>query len=74
MVNMLTENRNRTDKIELPNRRLLKLDRPLVMGILNVTPDSFSDGGKYAGIKEALSFAQQMVKDGVDIIDLGGES
>ncbi len=74
MVNMFTENRNRTNKIELANGRLLKLDRPLVMGILNVTPDSFSDGGKYAGIKEALSFAQQMVKDGVDIIDIGGES
>ena len=71
---MLAENRNRIDKIELPNGRILRLDRPLVMGILNVTLDSFSDGGKYNSIREALSHAQQMVKDGVDIIDIGGES
>lgn len=74
MVNMLTEQTNRIDKIELPNQRVLKLDRPLVMGILNVTPDSFSDGGKYASQKDALNHARQMVGDGVDIIDVGGES
>lgn len=45
-----------------------------VMGILNVTPDSFSDGGKYNGIDQALEHAQQMVEEGVDIIDVGGES
>jgi dihydropteroate synthase len=44
------------------------------MGILNITPDSFSDGGKLTNIKEALSFAHQMVINGVDIIDIGGES
>lgn len=48
--------------------------RPLVMGILNVTPDSFSDGGKFQSLDLALSRAEQMVADGVDIIDIGGES
>lgn len=48
--------------------------RPLVMGILNVTPDSFSDGGQFAALDLALSHAEQMIADGVDIIDIGGES
>lgn len=48
--------------------------RPLVMGILNVTPDSFSDGGRFASLDLALSHAEQMIADGVDIIDIGGES
>jgi dihydropteroate synthase len=47
---------------------------PLVMGILNVTPDSFSDGGKYASFKSALYQAEKMIEDGADIIDIGGES
>ncbi|HOR94294.1 MAG TPA: dihydropteroate synthase [Spirochaetota bacterium] len=47
---------------------------PLIMGILNVTPDSFYDGGRYTTIDRALSHVQQMVKDGADIIDVGGES
>lgn len=45
-----------------------------VMGILNVTPDSFSDGGKYDQLDAALQHAQEMVRDGADIIDVGGES
>ena len=49
-------------------------EKTLVMGILNVTPDSFSDGGKYSGLEQALTHAQQMIADGVDIIDVGGES
>jgi len=48
--------------------------RPLVMGILNVTPDSFSDGGHFLDLDSALSRAEQMIEDGVDIIDIGGES
>lgn len=48
--------------------------RPLVMGILNVTPDSFSDGGQFRSLDLALSHAEQMIADGVDIIDIGGES
>lgn len=47
---------------------------PLVMGILNVTPDSFSDGGKFQHLDLAISHAEQMIEDGVDIIDIGGES
>jgi dihydropteroate synthase len=48
--------------------------RPLVMGILNVTPDSFSDGGRYQALEFAMERAEQMIQDGVDIIDIGGES
>lgn len=48
--------------------------RPLVMGILNITPDSFSDGGKYHMLDTALSHADEMIAAGVDIIDIGGES
>lgn len=48
--------------------------RPLVMGILNVTPDSFSDGGRYMERKRAIEHAREMVSQGADIIDVGGES
>jgi dihydropteroate synthase len=51
-----------------------KHDKTLVMGILNVTPDSFSDGGAFSDTEGALQYAQQMVADGADIIDVGGES
>lgn len=54
--------------------KLLDLSRPRVMGILNVTPDSFSDGGVYLGPDAALNQARQMVEEGADIIDIGGES
>jgi dihydropteroate synthase len=52
----------------------LTFERPLVMGILNVTPDSFSDGGQYAMRGDALRQAERMLFDGADIIDIGGES
>ena len=48
--------------------------KPLVMGILNVTPDSFSDGGQFNSLDAAISHAEQMIRDGVDIIDIGAES
>lgn len=48
--------------------------RTLVMGILNVTPDSFSDGGRYTSVEAALVHALRMIEEGVDIIDVGGES
>ncbi|OGB23100.1 MAG: dihydropteroate synthase [Burkholderiales bacterium RIFCSPLOWO2_02_FULL_57_36] len=51
-----------------------KQRRPLVMGILNVTPDSFSDGGRFDSLEMALSRAEQMIAEDVDIIDIGGES
>ena len=53
---------------------LRNLDRTLVMGVLNVTPDSFSDGGRFHDSKIATNHALQMIKDGADIIDIGGES
>jgi dihydropteroate synthase len=49
-------------------------DKTLVMGILNVTPDSFSDGGRWNSIEAAVSHALQMAEDGADIIDIGGQS
>lgn len=55
-------------------RELLSRDRPLVMGILNVTPDSFSDGGRFSTIDSALTHAREMASGGADIIDVGGES
>jgi dihydropteroate synthase len=51
-----------------------KARRPLVMGVLNVTPDSFSDGGRFAGVDEAVTRAEQMVAEGAELIDIGGES
>lgn len=52
----------------------LSLEKPIVMGILNVTPDSFSDGGKYHSVQKAVDATGQMVQEGVAIIDIGGES
>lgn len=52
----------------------LDLHRTQIMGILNVTPDSFSDGGKYTNLQKAERHAVQMVEDGADILDIGGES
>ena len=53
---------------------LLNLNRTLVMGVLNVTPDSFSDGGNYFDPGAAVGHARTMVAEGADIIDVGGES
>ncbi|MFY4696698.1 dihydropteroate synthase [Burkholderia glumae] len=55
-------------------RFTLTFERPLVMGILNVTPDSFSDGGRYVARDAALRQAERMLADGADLIDIGGES
>lgn len=66
--------------VALPKRILqcgdqqLDLSQPHVMGILNVTPDSFSDGGKHNEVEQAIAFAQQMIVDGATVIDVGGES
>lgn len=60
-------------KISFKNK-VLKLNTPQIMGILNVTPDSFSDGGKWNSVDNALIHAKQMVDDGATIIDIGGES
>jgi dihydropteroate synthase len=52
----------------------LDLTRPRVMGVVNVTPDSFSDGGRYLDPAQAIAHARQLVADGADIVDVGGES
>ncbi len=59
---------------QLPTTRLTFGVRPLVMGILNVTPDSFSDGGLHVEPRAAIDHALRLVADGADILDVGGES
>ncbi|WP_435433619.1 dihydropteroate synthase [Vibrio tapetis] len=56
------------------NGKKLSLETPQVMGILNVTPDSFSDGGRFCAVEDAIKQAQAMIKAGATIIDIGGES
>ena len=58
----------------LLKERLKKIDKTLIMGIINVTPDSFSDGGHFLTPKKALDHAYQLIDDGADILDIGGES
>jgi dihydropteroate synthase len=55
-------------------RHAFDLSRPLVMGVVNVTPDSFSDGGRFLDLTQAEEHARQMIADGADLIDIGGES
>ena len=56
------------------SKRKISLEKTLVMGILNITPDSFSDGGKFNQFDSALKQVEKMISEGVDIIDIGGES
>ncbi|MET1117097.1 MAG: dihydropteroate synthase [Comamonas sp.] len=56
------------------SRFLLDLERPLVMGIVNITPDSFSDGGRHDSLNAALAHCERLLKDGAQILDIGGES
>ena len=56
------------------NGRALVFDRPRVMGIVNVTPDSFSDGGEFATVEAAVAHALRLAEEGADILDIGGES
>ena len=60
--------------LPLPGGRQLPLSRPLIMGVLNVTPDSFSDGGHFMAFPDAVKHAFRMEQEGADIIDIGGES
>lgn len=60
--------------LDLPAGRKVTFDRPVIVGILNVTPDSFSDGGRYADPDAAVARALQMLDEGADFIDVGGES
>lgn len=59
---------------KLRTKSLSLLPLPRLMGILNVTPDSFSDGGRFSGVDAALAQAEQLLADGADILDIGGES
>ena len=65
---------NATSRVLVAGRHVLALSRPLVMGILNVTPDSFHDGGRYADADRAIERGRRMVADGADMVDVGGES
>ncbi|MCH5264354.1 MAG: dihydropteroate synthase [Lachnospiraceae bacterium] len=60
--------------MQIGNRSFPSGERTYIMGILNVTPDSFSDGGSYEGIEQALHQTEKMLEAGADIIDVGGES
>lgn len=64
----------KTFRLKLSKRTLVLGERTLVMGVLNVTPDSFSDGGKYLDVDAAVKHALEMEKAGADILDIGGES
>lgn len=55
-------------------RGLLPIDRPLILGILNLTPDSFWDGGRHATLDRAVAHAERLLEEGADLLDLGGES
>jgi len=56
------------------NRFVIRLDRPQVMGIVNATPDSFFDGGHHAHASAAMAYCEQLLQEGADILDIGGES
>jgi len=60
--------------LSFPSKSINLAEKVAIMGILNLTPDSFYDGGKYKGEKEILNRVEQMVEEGADIIDIGGES
>ena len=61
-------------ELEIGGKKFERKGHTYIMGILNVTPDSFSDGGSYITIDKALKHAEQMIREGADIIDIGGES
>ncbi len=74
-INQVLANYDSAPKpIKIGNKTLNFGQRTYIMGILNVTPDSFSDGGKFSDAADAIAFAKQMVSDGADIVDIGGES
>ena len=63
-----------TPPVFLCGRTQFSLTRPLVMGIVNITPDSFSDGGQFSGAGQAIDYAKRLIEEGADILDIGGES
>lgn len=60
--------------MKIGNKEFGKRGHTYIMGILNVTPDSFSDGGKYVKLDDALKRVEEMISDGMDVVDIGGES
>ncbi len=66
--------KRRSFRLELPSRTLVLGQRTLLMGVLNVTPDSFSDGGKFLDTRGAIEHALEMERAGADLLDVGGES
>ena len=60
--------------LTLPDHSTLSLERPVIFGVLNITPDSFSDGGRFDDIDRAVAHGRHMVAEGGDVIDIGGES
>jgi dihydropteroate synthase len=66
--------RRKIFRLKLPSRTLVLGERTLVMGVLNITPDSFSDGGDYFGADAAVARALEIEREGADILDIGGES
>ena len=73
-MNYLMDNLNRTQEMKIGNKKFIFGRRTYIMGILNVTPDSFYDGGKYFDVEAAVRRAREIEKEGADIIDIGGES
>ena len=61
-------------QLSLPRNRTLDLTKPIIMGIVNVTPDSFSDGGNYNSVEDAFKQAMRLIEEGAEILDIGGES
>src|SRR5260370_26879473 len=70
----MTGSPRRKFRLKLPSRTLVLSERTLVMGVLNVTPDSFSDGGKFYDAERAIERALAMARAGADLVDIGGES
>ena len=73
-LSVMPQSQSHPVPILLMRGRRLVLDRPMVMGVLNVTPDSFSDGGQYLDPGAAVKHALEMVEEGADLIDIGAES
>jgi dihydropteroate synthase len=73
-MSLVSMSQNKKNVWSIARRELTLGERTLIMGILNLTPDSFSDGGMWNSLEKALAHAEKMVAEGVDIIDVGGES